>query len=184
MNKDLYFKKLSLILILTTFLSVILISVKLQLAKPKDSEILSIFIMCQNVNEDFFKENIKQETIKQIDLYPIKDDDSDFELYFQTSGLNTCDILIIDSNLLNKSSKESIVNTFYDIDDSLFFHYPITFFDIDDNHYGILANDLFNKVISFNNFDTDYYLVFNKSKNKAKDINLLIKIVYEYIKAL
>jgi len=175
MKSNIFKSKILLIIIITIILSTLFISLKTIIDRPKDKEVLSIFIPSLNVDTSFF-ENLDIGVIKDVKIYTISETDDIFETYLQTVGFINCDMLILSNEILNRGN---VGNTLYEISNIN----GLEYFDVVDVHYGILVNQLFKEKINFST-DTNYYLVFNKSKNNNKDYSLLESIFKEYKKAL
>lgn len=138
--------------------------------RPKDVERFSVFVDAEFIDDGAFKDllftELKEDLV--IDTYDVSRNDSVFNTYFSTYGLNS-DICILSKETLDKFATIHFLdlkNTTFD---------KVSNYCFNDYSIGVLCHekgsDTLNEYFDFGSFDDDYYIVASKDSVHIKEIS-------------
>lgn len=143
------------------------------LKTPQYNEKINIFIGInhldsKNMEKDLYN-NVKDKSIKAVDVDYSNPNDSYYSIVFNTRGLVNTDILILPESSIENSNYSTY---FIELKDNIITKYvnkSIAYTSYNNTNFGINATSFINK---YNNDNTnEYYLFFNKKSNKIGELS-------------
>ena len=143
------------------------------LKTPQYNENINIFIGInhldsKNMEKDLYND-VKDKSIKAVDVDYSNPNDSYYSIVFNTRGLVNTDILILPESSIGNSNYSTY---FIELKDNIITKYvnkSISYTSYNNTNFGINATSFINK---YNNDNTnEYYLFFNKKSNKIGELS-------------
>lgn len=143
------------------------------LKTPQYDEKISVFIGINHLDsknmENYLYSNVKDKSIKAVDVDYSNPDDSYYSIVFNTRGLVNTDILILPASSIENNNYSTY---FIELKETVIAKYvneSIIYASYNNTNFGINATSFINKYNSDNT--NEYYLFFNKKSNKIGELS-------------
>ena len=172
MIKKLLQKQSLLIIFMIIFISLIWVGLFNLKNKPKDEEICYLFISGDIDNEYVEEIILNHSDFKKVIIYECFENDQNYELLLQTSGLINSDILIVTEDLLKANGADTSFCALNTLNDD-----ELSYFYINDLIYGIKLDEHFKNHLRILSNEQNYYLVIKDNSKKNNVIKLLDELI-------